>query len=74
MKFSQEEVVVKTEDGKTSTYPLRPLIRSKMASVPIGEPAVFLVDETNHIVDVTFGDLSALEQIMGQYRQMPSTK
>ncbi|MGE0646207.1 MAG: hypothetical protein AB7P24_21355 [Nitrospira sp.] len=74
MPVNQDAVTVKTEDGRTHSYPLRPLIRSKMAAVPIGVPAVFLVDETNHIMDVTFGDRSALETVKGEYRQMSSSK
>lgn len=74
MPVNQDEVTVKTEDGRTRSYPLRPLIRSKMAAVPIGVPAVFLVDETDHIVDVTFGDRSALDTVKGEYRQMSSSK
>lgn len=74
MPLYQDEVTVKTEDGQTQRYPLRPLIRSKMAAVPAGVPAVFLVDETDHIVDVMFGDRAALERVRGQYRQMPSSK
>lgn len=74
MQVSQEQVKVKTEDGQIKSYPLRPLIRSKMAAVPVGVPAVFLVDETDHIVDVTFGDSSALETVKKEYRQMSSSK
>lgn len=74
MESGQKRVEIRAEDGETKTYPLRPLIRSKMAAVPIGAPAVFLIDETDHIVDVTFGDVSALEQVKGEYRQMSSAK
>lgn len=74
MAVNQDQVTVKTEAGQTKTYPLRPLIRSKMAAVPVGVPAVFLLDETDHIVDVTFGDRSALETVKGKYRQMSSSK
>ncbi|MBX3333734.1 MAG: hypothetical protein KF876_06405 [Nitrospira sp.] len=74
MPVNQDQVTIETEAGQTKSYPLRPLIRSKMAAVPVGVPAVFLVDETDHIVDVTFGDRSALETVKGEYRQLSSSK
>jgi hypothetical protein len=74
MRTGQERVEIRTEYDETQTYPLGQLIRSKMASVPVGAPAVFLVDETDHIVDVTFGDSSALEIVKGEYQQMSSSK
>lgn len=74
MKVGQERVVIKDDNGEPTTYEVRPLIRSKLASMPIGAPAVFLVDETNQVVDVTFGDSVALEEIKREYRQISSPK
>ncbi|NGZ94595.1 MAG: hypothetical protein CV089_00430 [Nitrospira sp. WS110] len=74
MKVGQEQVVVKMEDGQSIAYPIAPLMRSKTASMPVGAPAVFLVDETDRIVDVTYGDVLSLEQIKREYRQMSSPK
>ena len=49
------------EDGKdTQTYRVRPLVRSKLAAVPVGSPAVFLIDETNQIMDTAFGSEETL--------------
>lgn len=74
MQTGQEQAEIKTEYGEIQTYPLGRLIRSKMAAVPVGAPAVFLLDKTDHIVDVTFGDTSALEIVKGEYQQMSSSK
>lgn len=74
VQAGQDDVVVKTEDGRTKSYLFRPLIRSKMSSVPTNVLAVFLVDETDHIVDVTFGDFAALKKIKMAYRQMATTQ
>jgi hypothetical protein len=37
-------------------------VRSKMASIPVGTEAVFMVDETNKIVDVNFADKKAVDR------------
>ncbi len=74
IQTNQEQAAIKTEYGELQTYPLGRLIRSKMAAVPVGAPAVFLLDKTDHIVDVTFGDTSALEIVKGEYRQLSSSK
>ena len=48
-----ERAVIRTENGE-QTFAIRPLARSKVASIPVGAPAIFLIDETNQVVDVTF--------------------
>ncbi len=70
MPVGQEHVVIKTTSGKTSAYTVRPLARSKVASMPVGVDAVFLADETGKIVDVTFGSIEALTQASQEYQQM----
>ena len=55
-----ERAVVQTEGGKETTYSIRPAARSKVASVPVGQPAVFLIDETNQIVDVVMDNQGML--------------
>ena len=74
MPVGQEHAIIKTENGKTVTYPVRPLARSKMASMPVGVDAVFLADETGKIVDVTFGSEDALEQVTQEYERMSNPK
>ncbi len=74
MKVGQERAVIKSEGEQTTTYEVRPLVRAKMASIPVGVEAVFLIDEMNHIVDATFGSREAVEQVQNQYQRMSSPK
>lgn len=61
MPVDQERVVIKTSKDEMKSFPVKPLARSKMASMPIGVDAVFLADETGNIVDVTHGSEEAVE-------------
>lgn len=58
LPIGQDSVVVKS-GGKDQSFAIRSQARSKVASIPIGVPAVFLIDETNQIADATFTDLQA---------------
>lgn len=51
--LGHESVVIKAE-GKEQTFPIRSQARSKVAAIPIGASAIFLIDETNQVADVTF--------------------
>ena len=55
-----EKAVIRTEDGKEESHLVRPLARSKVASVSVGAPAVFLIDERQGIADVTYGSAEAV--------------
>lgn len=57
-----DRAVLRTTGGKEESHAIRPTARSKMASVPVGVDAVFLIDESDRIVDVTFGDMAAVSQ------------
>ena len=50
-----EWAVIRTEDGKEAAFAVRPLARLKVAAMPVGEPALFLVGEANKILDAAFG-------------------
>jgi hypothetical protein len=54
--------VVRTTRGKEESHAIRPVARSKMASIPVGVDAVFLIDEMDRIVDVTFGNKEAVHR------------
>jgi hypothetical protein len=54
--------VFRTTEGKEESHFIRPVARSKMASVPVGVDAVFLIDESDRIVDVTFGSKEAVHR------------
>jgi bifunctional DNA-binding transcriptional regulator/antitoxin component of YhaV-PrlF toxin-antitoxin module len=54
--------IFRTTQGKEESHFIRPVARSKMASVPVGVDAVFLIDESDRIVDVTFGSKEAVHR------------
>ena len=55
-----EKAVIRTEDGKEESHFVRPLARSKVASVPVGAHVVFLLDERQVIADVMYGSAEAV--------------
>jgi len=57
-----DQAVIRTAEGKEVSFVIRSRARSKMASIPVGTDAVFLVDEANKIVDVNFGSKEAVNQ------------
>lgn len=54
------KAVVRTKDGQDAPHFIRPLARSKVASIPVGVDALFLIDEIDTIVDVTFASKEAV--------------
>jgi TusA-related sulfurtransferase len=57
-----DRAVLRTTRGKEESHFIRPVARSKMASIPVGADAVFLIDELDKIVDVTFGSMEAVHR------------
>ncbi|MEX5214164.1 MAG: hypothetical protein NW703_08360 [Nitrospiraceae bacterium] len=51
-----EWAVIRTGNGKEEAFAVRPLARLKVAALPIGLPALFLIGETNKILNATFAD------------------
>jgi hypothetical protein len=60
METGHDKAVIRTVNGKEESYLVRPVARSKVASVPVGVDAVFLIDELDKIADVTFGSKDAV--------------
>jgi hypothetical protein len=60
--IGHDRALIRTQDGKETSFPIRTQARSKMASIPVGVEAVFMVDETNKIVDVNLANKEAVEQ------------
>ena len=54
------KAVIRTADGAEESHFVRPVARSKAASIPVGVDAVFLIDELNRIADVTFDSKEAV--------------
>lgn len=57
-----DRVVLRTAQGKEESHFIRPVARSKMASIPVGVDAVFLIDEIDRVVDATFGSKDAVHR------------
>jgi hypothetical protein len=57
-----ERGVLRTTQGKEESHSIRPVGRSKVASIPVGVDAVFLIDESDRIVDATFGSKEAVRR------------
>lgn len=82
LAIGQETAVIKAE-GKEQSYKIRSQARSKMAAVPVGVTAVFLLDETNQIADVGFSNIKAVKDaernterkspIKGAHKQVDGT-
>lgn len=66
--------VLRTVQGKEESHFIRPVARSKMASVPVGADAVFLIDESDRIVDVTFGSAEAVQRAAELWRNKTPLK
>jgi hypothetical protein len=56
-----DKAVIRTEEGNEEPHFVRPLARSKVASVPVGAKVTFLIDEMNSIADVTYDTQGAVE-------------
>lgn len=70
----QEKAVIRTEDGKEESHLVRPLARSKVASVPVGAHAVFLIDEMQGIADVTYGSVEAVKMAQHLWKKKSPPK
>src|SRR5438105_2630986 len=73
LAVDQEWAVIKPAKGKEEAFAIRPLAKSKVAALPVGEVALFLIDKTNKIVDATFGSEQALGQAIRGWQGSPPT-
>lgn len=62
MPIGHDLVVIQGADGKEQSYKVRSQVRSKLASIPVRTPAIFLLDEMNLVADATFASLSAAKE------------
>lgn len=62
LETGHDKAVIRTPNGNEESHLVRPVARSKVASVPVGVEAVFLLDERNTIVDVTYGSPEAVHR------------
>jgi hypothetical protein len=62
LQTGHDKAVIRTTNGQEEQHPVRPVARSKVASIPVGADAVFLIDSADTIVDVTFGSQEAVRR------------
>jgi hypothetical protein len=62
LETGHDKAVIRTTNGQEEQHPVRPVARSKVASIPVGADAVFLIDSADTIVDVTFGSQEAVHR------------
>jgi len=62
LETGHDKAVIRTANGKEESHFVRPVARSKVASIPVGVDAVFLIDELDKIVDVTYGSKEAVHR------------
>jgi hypothetical protein len=54
--------VIRTTNGKEESHLVRPVARSKVASIPVGAEVIFLIDELDKIVDVTMESVESVHR------------
>ena len=62
MPTGHDKAVIRTTEGKEETHLIRPVAKSKVASIPVGADATFLIDELDKIVDVTMGSVESVHR------------
>jgi hypothetical protein len=62
MPTGHDKAVIRTADGKEESYLIRPVAKSKVASIPVGADVIFLIDELDKIVDVTMGSVESVHR------------
>jgi hypothetical protein len=62
MPTGHDQAVIRTMDGKEEAHLIRPVAKSKVASIPVGADAIFLIDELEKIVDVTMGSVESVHR------------
>jgi hypothetical protein len=71
---SHDKAVIRTTNGEEESHVVRPVARSKVASIPLGIDAVFLIDELGKIVDVALGSEEAVHRTAELWREKTSLK
>jgi hypothetical protein len=62
MPTGSDKAVIRTTDGKEESHLIRPVAKSKVASMPVGADVIFLIDELGKIVDVTMGSVESVHR------------
>ena len=59
--------VIQTEKGANETYEVDEKARHTVMSIPVGMPAVFLLNKENILIDATFGNEGALLHTLARW-------
>lgn len=62
MPTGSDKAVIRTMDGKEESHLIRPVAKSKVASMPVGADVIFLIDELDKIVDVTMVSVESVHR------------
>jgi hypothetical protein len=62
LETGHDKAVIRTPNGKEESHLVRPVARSKVASIPVGADVIFLIDELDKIVDVTMGTTESVQR------------
>ena len=62
LETGHDKAVIRTPNGKEQSHAVRPVARSKVGSIPVGADVLFLIDESDVIVDATFGSKEAVQR------------
>jgi hypothetical protein len=57
-----DKAVIQTEEGREESHKISSMAMSKVASIPVGAEVIFLIDEKDQIVDVTFESQKDVEK------------
>jgi|CXWL01.1.fsa_nt_gi hypothetical protein len=57
-----DKAVIRTINGTEESHLVRPVARSKVASIPVEADVIFLIDELDKIVDVTMGSVESVHR------------
>lgn len=57
-----EKAVIQVKEGQQESHKISSMARSKVASIPVGAKATFLIDEMDQIVDVTFENQATVDK------------
>ena len=71
LPVGHEWAVIRKEQGGEEAFSVRPMARSKVSAIPVHVPAVFLMDESNKVIDASFGSEDVLQQRTKDWKKSP---
>lgn len=71
LPVGHEWAVIRHEQGMEEAFSVRPLARSKISAIPMNVSAIFLTDETNKIIDASFGNEETLQRRTTEWKKPP---